>query len=265
VPQTPLILVTNDDGILSPGLLAAAEAVSGLGELLLVAPAAQQTSMSRAFSHDVGAGVIERVEVPVGGHKVPAYSVSGSPALTVTHALLELAERPVGLCVSGVNYGENVGGSIGVSGTIGAALEAANHGIPGIAVSVTVQVGEWRTFGAIDWTAATYFTRLLATQVLAEGLPDGVSVLNLNVPQSATADTELRKTVQSRQPYYVRRRPDPARPFGQPYRFPVDKVVDWDTLEPGTDIHAVVRDEVASVTPLTWRMTADTDWKPPGR
>ena len=67
-----------------------------------------------------------------------------------------------------------------------------------------------------------------------------------------------------RQPYYVRRRPNPARPFGQPYRFPVDKVVDWDTLEPGTDIHAVVRDEVASVTPLTWRMTADTDWKPPG-
>ena len=133
--------------------------------------------------------MIERVEVPVGGRKVPAYAVSGSPALTVTHALLELAERPVGLCVSGVNYGENVGGSIGVSGTIGAALEAANHGIPSIAASVTVQVGEWRTFGAIDWTAATYFTRLLATQVLAEGLPDGVSVLNLNVPRSATANT----------------------------------------------------------------------------
>ena len=55
MPQTPLILVTNDDGILSPGLLAAAEAVSELGELLLVAPATQQTSMSRAFSHDAGA------------------------------------------------------------------------------------------------------------------------------------------------------------------------------------------------------------------
>jgi 5'-nucleotidase len=263
VPQSPLILVTNDDGVSSPGLRAAAEAVAGLGDLLLVAPATQQTSMSRAFTHDVGAGVIEQLEVLVGGRAVTAWAVSGSPALTVTHAVLELAERPVGLCVSGVNYGENIGGSIGVSGTVGAALEAANHGIPGIAVSVTVQVGQWRTFGAIDWTAATYFTRLLAAQVLAEGLPDGVSVLNLNVPQSATADTELRKTVQSRQPYYVRRRPNPARPFGQPYRFPVDKVVDWDTLEPGTDIHAVVRDQVASVTPLTWRMTADTDWKPP--
>lgn len=92
-----------------------------------------------------------------------------------------------------------------------------------------------------------------------------MSVLNLNVPRGATPDTELRKTVQSRQPYYVRRRPDPARRLDQPYQFPVDVVVDWDTLEPGTDIHAVVRDQVASVTPLTWRMTADTDWEPPGR
>jgi 5'-nucleotidase len=265
VPSSPLILVTNDDGILSPGLQAAAEAVAGIGDLLLVAPATQQTSMSRAFARDAGTGVIERVEVPVGGRAVTAYAVSGSPALAVTHAVLELADRPVALCVSGVNYGENIGGSIGVSGTVGAALEAGTHGIPGIAVSVTVQVNEWRTFGTIDWTAARHFTRLLATQVLEEGPPDGVSVLNLNVPRSATADTELRKTVQSRQPYYVRRRPTPARPLDQPYQFPVDVVVDWNTLEPGTDIYAVVRDQVASVTPLTWRMTADTDWEPPGR
>jgi 5'-nucleotidase len=265
VLQSPLILVTNDDGIRSPGLLAAAEAVAGLGDLLLVAPATQQTSMSRAFTHDADVGVIERVDVPVGGRAVTAYAVSGSPALAVTHAVLELADRPVGLCVSGINYGENIGASIGVSGTVGAALEAGTCGIPGIAVSVTVQVNEWRTFGAIDWTAARHFTRLLASQVLDEGLPGGVSVLNLNVPRGATADTELRKTVQSRQPYYVRRRPDPARRLDQPYQFPVDVVVDWDTLEPGTDIHAVVRDQVASVTPLTWRMTADTDWEPPGR
>jgi hypothetical protein len=69
--------------------------------------------------------------------------------------------------------------------------------------------------------------------------------------------------VQSQQPYYVRRRPDSARPLDQPYQFPVEVVVDWDRLEPGTDIHAVVRDQVASVTPLTWQMTAHTEWTPP--
>lgn len=262
MPQTPLILVTNDDGIQSPGLHAAAEAVSDLGDLLLVAPATQQTSMSRAFTHDADAGVIERVDVMVGDRAVTAYAVSGSPALAVTHAILELAERPVGLCVSGINYGENIGGSLAVSGTIGAAMQAGSHGIPGIAVSITVQINQWRTFGTLDWTAAKHFTRLLATQVLAEGLPDGVSVLNLNVPQSATTGTELRKTAQSGQPYYVRRRAKPGRRLDQPYRLPVDIVVDRDTLEPGTDIYAVVHDQVASVTPLTWRMSTDTDWRP---
>ena len=100
--------------------------------------------------------------------------------------------------------------------------------------------------------------------MLDEGLPDGVSVLNLNVPRSATTRTELRKTVQSRQPYYVRSRPSSARRLDEPYQFAVEVVVDWDRLEPGTDIHAVVRDQVASVTPLTWRMTADTGWEPRG-
>jgi len=263
MPQPPLILVTNDDGVHSPGLQAAAEAVAGLGDLLLVAPATQQTAMSRAFVTDAGAGAIEPVTLRVAGRDVPGYAISGSPVMAVTHALLELAQRPVRLCVSGINYGENIGGSIGVSGTVGAAFEAAAHGVPAIAAAITAQVSEWRTFGTLDWTAARHFTRLLARQVLQDGLPEGVSVLNLNVPRGATTGTELRKTTQSPQPYYVRQAPEHARSLGQPCQLPVKVVVDWDRLEPGTDIHAVVRDQVASVTPLTWQMTAQTDWMPP--
>jgi 5'-nucleotidase len=233
-----------------------------LGDLLLAAPATQQTGMSRAFVRDAHAGVIERVEMHIAGRIVPGYAISGSPAMAVTHAVLELTERPIRLCVSGINYGENIGGIIGMSGTVGAALEADAYGIPSIAASVAAQVSEWRTFGTIDWTAAKHFTRLLATQVLDEGMPDGVSVLNLNVPRSATPQTALRKTVQSRQPYYVRSRPSSDRRLDEPYQFALEVVVDWDHLEPGTDIQAVVGDQVASVTPLTWRMTVDTDWEP---
>jgi 5'-nucleotidase len=107
-----------------------------------------------------------------------------------------------------------------------------------------------------------HFTRRLAVQTMADGMPDGVSVLNLNVPRTATPGTELRKTVQSHQPYYVRRRPDRPRRLDEPYQFPIEAVVDWDRLEPGSDIHAVVRDQVASVTPLTRELTADTSWQP---
>jgi len=263
VPEPPLILVTNDDGVHSPGLRAAAEAVADLGDLLLVAPVTQQTAMSRAFVTDAGAGVVQRVTILVAGRTVPGYAVSGSPVMAVTHAVLELAERPIRLSVSGINYGENIGGTIGVSGTVGAAFEADAHGIPSIAAAITAQVSEWRTFGTLDWTAARHFTRLLARQVLDQGMPEGVSVLNLNVPRSATIRTELRRTVQSQQPYYVRRGPASARPLDQPYQFPVEVVVDRDRLEPGTDIHAIVCDQVASVTPLTWQMTAHTDWMPP--
>jgi 5'-nucleotidase len=262
VPEPPLILLTNDDGFGSPGLHAAAEAVAGLGELLLVAPATQQTAMSRAFVTDPGAGVIKQVDLQIAGRTVPGYAITGSPVMAVTHAVLELARRPIALCVSGINYGENIGGAIGVSGTVGAAFEADAHGIPAIAAAITAQTSEWRTFGAVDWTAARHFTRLLAQQVLADGMPAGVSVLNLNVPRSATTRTELRKTVQGRQPYYARRRPDPPRLLDQPYQFAVDVVIEPAALEPGTDIHAIVCDQVASVTPLTWQQTAVTDWAP---
>jgi 5'-nucleotidase len=263
VPEPPLILVTNDDGLDSPGLHAAAAAVADLGELLLVAPATQQTAMSRAFVTDAGAGVVKRVEMYIAGRAVSGYAVTGSPVMAVTHAVLELAGRPIALCVSGINYGENIGGAIGVSGTVGAAFEADAHGIPSIAAAITAQVSEWRTFGTLDWTAARHFTRLLARQVLHDGMPEGVSVFNLNVPRGATTRTELRRTVQSQQPYYVRRGPGSARPLDQPYQFPVEVVVDRDRLAPGTDIHAIVCDQVASVTPLTWQMTAQTDWEPP--
>jgi hypothetical protein len=91
-----------------------------------------------------------------------------------------------------------------------------------------------------------------------------VSVLSLNVPRTATPETELRRTVQSRQPYYVRSRPASARPLEQPYQFAVEVEIDWERLEPDSDIYAVVHDGVACVTPLTWRMTADTDWTPRG-
>src|SRR6476620_8811933 len=258
----PLILVTNDDGLHSPGLLAAAESVSDLGELLIVAPATQQTSMSRAFVTGDDIGAIARHDLRVAGRPGAAYSVVGSPVVAVTHALLELADRTPDLCLSGINYGENVGGALGVSGTVSAALEAEAHGVPGIAASLQVDVASWRKFDDLDWSAAKHFTRALASQVLADGLPSDVAVLNVNIPRDATPNTEIRRTVQSRQPYYVHSLPEGARVPTDPLRLQIAATVDADQLEVNSDIRAIVCDGVVSVTPLSWSMTAHTDWQP---
>ncbi len=138
----PLILLTNDDGIRSPGLLAVAEAVCDLADLLMVAPATQQTGMGRGISAAVDGKVI-REEVPVGCQQMPAYALTGSPALAVLYGILALAPHTHGrrpdLVISGINYGENLGTCVTSSGTVGAALQAAELGIPGLAVSLETE------------------------------------------------------------------------------------------------------------------------------
>ncbi|MER6466833.1 5'/3'-nucleotidase SurE [Streptomyces sp. NPDC001228] len=260
--NSPLILITNDDGLMSPGLLAAAEAVVDLGELLLVAPKEQQTSMSHALPKGKTIGSIEQVEVEVAGRAVKGFAVDGSPAQAVSHAVLELADRKPDLCVSGINYGENLGLGLSISGTVGAAFEADAYDIPAIAVSLEADLSVQHSseYPTLNWASAKFFTRLTARQILAEGLTDGVSVINLNVPHDATKDTLAVQTRQSRQQYFVFVRPEP-RDRSTPFKFSVDIEVDLERLEPDSDIQALVYDRRVSVTPLTWDMTANSPWR----
>lgn len=256
----PLILITNDDGYLSPGLAAAAEAAASLGDLLIAAPLEQQTGMSRARPKGSTAGIIAAAELLVGGRVVTAHAVAGSPALAVAHAVLELTDRKPDLCISGINYGENVGVSLSGSGTIGATLEAAAHGIPAIAVSLQADPAMHHSadYQSLDWAAAGYFTSQLARRVLAAGLPADVAVLNINVPEGASESTTVRQTIQSRQQYYVYARPGP-RDFSRNLLLEAEIEVDPTTLEPGSDIKALALDKCVSVTPLRWSMASDAD------
>ena len=127
----PLILLTNDDGIHSPGLLAVAEAVCDLGDLLMVAPATQQTGMGRGSPPMMTAKSGDGWTV--GCQAMPAFALTGSPAQTVVYGVLALAPHIYGrkpdLVISGINYGENLGTCVTGSGTVGAALQAAEIGI----------------------------------------------------------------------------------------------------------------------------------------
>jgi 5'-nucleotidase len=257
VPMMPLILVTNDDGIDSPGLHAAVEAVADLGKILIVAPRAQQTSMGRSMPVGEEVGAIEERLLTIDGQRYPAYAVHGSPAQAALHAILELAPRVPSLCVSGVNYGENLGASLTRSGTVGAALEAAAQRVPAIAMSLEAPMATHHATGyaEMNWTVALHVTRLLAARVLQQGLPESASLLNVAVPATATPVTGLRMTRQSRQNYYDERKP-PARDIATPYRFCATTGYDLATLETDSDIYAFSVDRVISVTPLALDLTA---------
>ncbi len=252
----PLILLTNDDGIRSPGLQAAAEAICDLGDLLIVAPATQQTGMGRAITA-AGGGVVTAESLRVGCQDVTVYALTCSPALAVTYGTLALAERRPDLVVSGINYGENLGTSVTVSGTVGAALQAAELGIPGLAVSLEVDREYHYNHGdGVHWAAAAHFTRQFTQAILRAQLPFDVDVLKLDVPAEATAETPWRLTRQSRQPYYRVLPPAQRLGPGPMVRLGYEVYINWATLEPDSDIYAFARDRVVSVTPLSQDLTA---------
>ena len=251
----PLIMVTNDDGIQSPGLRAAVAALDGLGEVVVVAPRDQWSGAGRSMPATSEGRIYPEVLV-VNGRPVRAYAVEGTPAQVVDHAFLEILPRLPDLVVSGINYGENVGSGVTISGTIGAALEAASFGVPALAVSLQTPIEHHLGYSEeIDFRAAGHFTRRFAEAVLRRALPSDVDVLKIDVPASATPETPWRWTRQSRQRYFapvrpMRRRPTDPGPLG--YRVEVD----FERLEPDSDVYALVVDQVVSVTPLSLDLTS---------
>jgi 5'-nucleotidase len=257
MPTQPLILITNDDGITSPGLLAIAEAVADLGQLLIAAPATQQTGMGRS-SPQTNNGAIGQTVLRVHGQDLPGYAIPGSPAQAVMYAILALSGRRPALAISGINFGENIGTSTTASGTIGAAMEAATYGIPALAVSLETPKDYHYGSGAdVNWDVAALVTRRFAQILLTRELPFDVDVLKIDVPSDATPDTPWRLVRQSRQAYYE------SFPVGElnlpelghfDYRISVKQ----DTLEPDSDIQAFAGDRVISVVPISIDLTSRT-------
>ncbi len=253
---TPLILVTNDDGIHSPGLHAAIEALQGLGELLIIAPTHQQTGMSRSLPPTFD-GRIHPLKLPHNGRLYHAYHMDGSPAQCVLYGVLDCAARTPDLVVSGINYGENLGNSTLVSGTVGAALQGGDMGIPSLAVSLETKKEYHYNHGEdVDWQAAQHWLRVFARRALAsQPWPEDVAALKIDIPATATPETPWRLTRQSRQPYYISlptHRQNPDEPVVMDY----ETAVDVGQVEPDSDVYAFAIDRVISVTPLSVNLTA---------
>jgi 5'-nucleotidase len=165
------ILVTNDDGIHSPGLWAAAEALRDLAEVVVVAPDREQSGVGTAITLSQPIRVTEVVPLADG---IRAYAVEGTPADSTIVALESLIEGPVDLVVSGINQGANMGNDVFISGTMGAALQGFFRGIPAIAISVA-------SLKDVHFAPAAQMVRLLA-QGVADGRLASPLLLNVNLP-----------------------------------------------------------------------------------
>ena len=253
--ERPLILATCDDGIESPGLRAAVRAVLDLGDLIIAAPCEQQSGAGRSLP-SFNDGAIHTIDYSIDHRRVPAYAIHGSPAQAVLYALLELVPRRPALCISGINFGENVGSGITTSGTVGGALEAADGGVPALAVSLeTDKQYHYNHSEGVEFSAAMHFARYFAARMLAVPLPFDVDLLKVDVPCDATPDTAWQITRASRQRYF-RQVPSGRRYLAEKRRLDYEVAVDRDTLEPDSDIHAIYLDRSVSVTPLSLDLTA---------
>ncbi|MBN2575985.1 MAG: 5'/3'-nucleotidase SurE [Deltaproteobacteria bacterium] len=167
--KKPLILLSNDDGVTAPGILALAGALAEVADLIIAAPDRERSAAAHSISLDR----------PLRVEQVAAntWSIDGTPVDCVYLALHHLVPRKPDLCLSGINNGFNLGSDVFYSGTVGAALEGALRGVPGIAFSLERQSPQ-------DFTHAAAFAVSLVREIFSRG-PGAIeeeTMLNVNLP-----------------------------------------------------------------------------------
>lgn len=243
--MAPYILVTNDDGVDSPGLLALKQGLDEVGETIVFAPDQNWTAAGHTKTMHKPLRVVS-AELPDGSE---AYASNGAPSDCVALALLGILDREPDLVVSGINLGPNLGHDITYSGTVAAAFEAAIFGLPAIAVSLdTYDPPESEVL-----TAGAAFLARLTSAVLENGLPEG-HILNVNLPNRTATEIEGVTITRLGRRVYQDVLVERTDPRGRPYYW-IGGDVPTGVEERGTDIGAVMHGYI-SVTPIDLDMTA---------
>jgi 5'-nucleotidase len=229
------ILISNDDGVRAPGLLALALALRSVGEITIAAPAENQSGKGHSITI-AEPMYVDKVTLQPG---LEAYSITATPASCVKIGLAVLMKGKPDLVVSGINRGYNLGRVTYVSGTVGAAREAALSGIPAIAASTVTE--------QTDYAAAAEVVRQVVEMARKNGLEPGV-ILNVNVPPGTSVAIRGIQLTRQSQLTGVERFEEQKTPSGRRFFWSI-----WN--EPtgdgeGTDVWAVEHG-FAAVTPLT--------------
>ena len=249
------ILLTNDDGIQSPGLWAAAEALDELGFVTVVAPREQASGTSRSMP-SIYDNQVHQKKLEVNGKDWTVHAVGGTPAMAVLYGIHVLIPQKPDLVVSGINYGLNVGSGVTISGTVGAALEGASAGIPSLAISLETDTKYHSSYSReVDFRTSGHFTTLFSQMLLSKKMPPDVHLLKVEIPAGATGDTPWHTTSLSMLRFYEPVPPE-KNPDSNYEGIGYNISPDWDQSPPGTDSHAVVNKKEISVTPLSLDLTS---------
>jgi len=256
--KKPQILLTNDDGIRSPGLWAAAAALSEIGYVTVTAPREQSSGAGRSLPN-TSDGIIVEEQVQVNGQVWSVFAVGGSPAQSVLHGVLEVLKFKPDLVVSGINYGENVASGVTISGTVGAAMEAASLGIPALAVSLEAHSKYHLSYSDdVDFSVAADFTARMARLLLSKKLLQDVNLLKVDVPSDATAETPWQLTRVSRQRYYEPVAPERAS-WSEPGAVGYRESANLKYEPEDTDVYVLRTKRWVSVSPLSLDLSSRVD------
>ena len=239
----PLILVVNDDGITAPGIKALVQAVSNLGEVVVVAPDSPQSGMGHAITLSKPLRLKQVSEFG----DIKAFHCSGTPVDCVKLAVDKVLHRQPDLCVSGINHGSNSSINIIYSGTMSAAVEASLEGIPSIGFSLLDFSYE------ADFSAAAAYAQHIAASVLKYGLPKH-SLLNVNIPKLPLSQIKGMKICRQAHAKWEEEYLERTDPFGRPYYWLTGKFVNYDHGQ-DTDEWALANGYV-SVVPVQHDLTA---------
>jgi 5'-nucleotidase len=237
--ETPRILVSNDDGYMSAGIQALAEAMEGLGEVWVVAPLSEQSASSHAIS----------IHRPIRLHEMRPrwYAVDGTPTdcswIGINHILRDRRPR---LVVSGINHGPNLADDVTYSGTVAAAMEASILGVPAIAFSLATRQNF--AFGPAATFARALVTAALTTRDLLPGM-----ILNVNVPGGEPEGYAVTRLGKHSYGSDVVEKVDPR---GRKYYWIGGNEYQHEDI-PGSDCNVVLRQRRISVTPLQLDLTDD--------
>lgn len=233
----PTILITNDDGIFSPGLEALREALTKIGDVIVIAPDRERSATSHSLT----------ITKPLKVTKIDfnKYTIDGTPTDCVAIGIKKILDKIPDLVVSGINLGGNLGDDINYSGTVAAAKEGTLLGAPSFAISVVALSGH-------RFEAAMEIAPKIALEILRNGLPIN-TLLNVNIPLIAPDQIRGIKYTKQGKRTYDNSIKEINDPWGKPYFWIGGGTPSWDGGD-DSDYYAISNNYI-SITPLKLDMT----------